>query len=65
MTSALGLGVIVLWIVAWQFWPRPFYLAAMALLRRAAGLRTQRLQVGDQEIVYLDGGSGEILVLLQ
>ena len=64
MTNALGLGVIVLWIVAWQFWPRPFYLAAMALLRRAAGLRTQRVQVDGQEIVYLDGGTGETLVLL-
>lgn len=64
MTIALSLGLVVLWILAWQFWPRPFYLGAMALLRRASGLRTQRVAVNEQEMVYLEGGAGETLVLL-
>ncbi|MBI4693541.1 MAG: alpha/beta fold hydrolase [Gammaproteobacteria bacterium] len=44
--------------------PEVFLDAALRAARRAAKLETRRIRAGDHEIAYLDGGSGEPLVLL-
>ena len=50
--------------VAFVTRPAPFLEAAVRATRRAAKLDTRRIRAGDHDIVYLDGGRGEPLVLL-
>ena len=50
--------------VALVYRPGAFFDAATRAVRRAAKLTTRRLRAGDHEIAYLEGGTGEPLVLL-
>jgi alpha/beta hydrolase family protein len=62
---AVALAVVVLaGAIVYFVFPRPAFLAARALLRASAGLSQHSIQVAGHTIVYLDGGSGEPLVLL-
>jgi len=62
---AVALAVVVLaGAIVHCVFPRPAFLAARALLRAAAGLSQHSIQAAGHTIVYLDGSSGEPLVLL-
>ncbi len=56
----LAVGVIALW----KFGPLLLLRVAIAGQRRLAGLRAGRVAVDGRPVAYLDGGSGEALVLL-
>jgi len=60
-----GLGLIVILVVALYFVaPSLMYEQAMNAERAAAGLVRKAVQVDDHQIAYLEGGSGEVVVLL-
>ena len=44
--------------------PKVVYRSLVGLQRRLAGLRTRRLRVDGHDIVYLDGGRGDPLLLV-
>ena len=55
---------LALIVAAWFLLPGPIGRAALAVERWLAGLRCRTVRAGDDDIVYLDGGSGVPLVLL-
>jgi abhydrolase domain-containing protein 6 len=60
-----GLGLIVILVVALYFvGPAVMYEQAVNAERAAAGLVRKAVQVDDHQIAYLEGGSGEVVVLL-
>lgn len=60
----LGLSVLLLLGLAWRLGPRLIQRLAVASWRRDAGLSWHKVNVGDHEIAYLEGGRGETVVLL-
>ena len=62
---AVGLAVVLLaGAIVYFVFPRPAFRAARALLRASAGLSPNSIQAAGHTIAYLDGSSGEPLVLL-
>jgi abhydrolase domain-containing protein 6 len=62
---AIGTGVVLLALLAVYF-VRPAWLLELEFARLAApaGLREQRIVVGDHEWAYYDGGEGPVVVLV-
>lgn len=54
----------VLLLAASRLWPSPFARGLLALERRACGFASRRRRVGEIDWHYLEGGRGEVLVLL-
>jgi pimeloyl-ACP methyl ester carboxylesterase len=64
-TIAVVLTSIVLLVAAaYFFYPAPLFVMATRIQRRAAGLRTRDIAVGDDRVAYVEGGKGEPLLLL-
>jgi len=60
----VALAILVLAAVAIVAGPRWLVSQTLRDERRAAGLELRRVTVEDHEIAYLDGGSGEVVILL-
>jgi pimeloyl-ACP methyl ester carboxylesterase len=65
-SAVLAIGVFVLiYLILSLFFPEKIYNISFSLMRKSAGLVKKNITVGDQNIVYLEGGSGpETLVLV-
>ena len=57
-------AVVALALVAYFVLPGLLYKIAIDSERRAAGLQQKKVMVGDHEIVYLEGGSGEAIIMV-
>ncbi|MBE2213568.1 MAG: alpha/beta fold hydrolase [Opitutaceae bacterium] len=64
MAVAVALGIVVFAVVAVVAGPRWLLSQTVRTERRAAGLELHKIAVVDHEIAYLDGGSGEVVILL-
>jgi len=62
--AAVFLVLILLTVSAYYLFPEPMFKLAVNVERRAAGLSQKEIQVDDHQIVYLEGGKGETLLLL-
>ena len=56
--------VIGLALAAMHIYRLPLFNAAIRVQRRKAGLEEKTLRIEGHDIIYLDGGSGETLLLL-
>jgi abhydrolase domain-containing protein 6 len=60
-----GLGLLVILVVALYFVaPASLYEQAITVERNAAGLVKKTVQVDDHQVAYLEGGMGEIIILV-
>jgi len=59
----LGLGLLGL-VLAWHLLPETSYQAVVALERAHAGLYQAEVEVEGAPVIYLEGGQGEVLLLL-
>lgn len=57
-------GLLAALMLAYHLFPAPVCRALIALQRRVAGLRSHRLVVDDHTLHYLEGGSGDTLLLI-
>lgn len=63
-TIAVVVFLVVLGLIGMHFFRWPLFNAAVRAQRAKAGLSEKTIQIDGHDVIYLDGGSGETLILI-